>query len=134
MFDLKKISCYDTFPYELQHDRRNHRRHSQTPEEFLETKKGDCEDFAAFATEILKRNGKNAFILNVYGDRYAHTVAVFEENGTYQVIDDSRVVHYNTAHLEELLFKLYPFWKTGAIVIPSTHSKSGQIVRQLIRS
>ena len=104
----------------------------QTPEEFLASQKGDCEDFASFATALLRLNGTNAFILNVYGDGYAHTLAVFEENGAYHVIDGTEVQRYEAKTLPELLEKIHPFWRMGAIVAPSS-TGTGTILKQFNR-
>ncbi len=103
----------------------------QTPEEFLQTQKGDCEDFAVFATALLRLNGVNAFTLNIYGDGFAHTVAVFEENGLYHVIDGTDVVRYEAPTLQELLTKIHPFWKKGAVVKASPSSKTGMILQNI---
>lgn len=105
----------------------------QTPEEFMSTKKGDCEDFASFAASMLRANGVNAFILNVYGDRFAHTVVAFEENGLYQVIDGTDVIRFNAKDMKELLKKIYPFWKSGAIVKASPLQKTGIILQTITR-
>ena len=105
----------------------------QTPEEFLQRGKGDCEDFASFAAALLKRNGVNTFILNVYGNGFGHTVVVFEEKGTYQVIDGTDIIRHKAGSLKELLEKIYPFWKTGAIVTASPAGKTGIILQTITR-
>ncbi|MCB9800267.1 MAG: transglutaminase-like cysteine peptidase [Candidatus Omnitrophica bacterium] len=105
----------------------------QSPDQMLETKRGDCEDFAMFAAEMLKKNGFSSFLINVYGDRYAHTVAVFKENGVYHVIDGTDVKRYNAQSLDELFSKLYPFWKKGAIVTASHKTHRGQVLKMIER-
>ena len=102
----------------------------QSPSEILKTQKGDCEDFAGFANELLKRNGKTSFLLNLYGGRYSHTVCVFKENGRYSVIDGANVVHYNAENLRQLVSEIYPFWQKSAIVVPSSISNRGKILAQ----
>jgi predicted transglutaminase-like cysteine proteinase len=92
----------------------------QSPEEFLMTRKGDCEDFATFAYEILKLNGYSAYLLNIYGGKYSHTVCVFKENGKYQVIDGTDVKRYNAEALNDLTSEIYSRWETGMIVKPAT--------------
>lgn len=102
----------------------------QTPQEFLIRRKGDCEDFAIFAQALLKQNGIQSFLFNVYGGKFAHTVCVFKENGKYQIIDGSKIIRFNAKNLNDLAFKIYPFWKTAAIVAPSSHGK-GRILSEM---
>lgn len=88
----------------------------QGPEEFLNRGAGDCEDYALLAEEVLKRQGKKAFVLSLYGEGgYAHTVCVFMEEGRYQVINQDRVIRYGAKSLEELANDLYPRWVWGAV-------------------
>ena len=88
----------------------------QQPEEFLNRGAGDCEDYALLAQEILKRQGKEAFVLSLYGDEnYAHTVCVFVEQGCSHVINQDRVIRYGARSIEELATDLYPRWKWAAI-------------------
>ena len=87
--------------------------------------RGDCEDFALFAHEILNRNRIPSFLLNLYGRGYGHTVCVFKESGRYNVIDVVRLRRYGAVTLEGLFEEIYPFWKKAAIV---GLSSSGQPV------
>lgn len=103
----------------------------QSPEEFMTNKAGDCEDFAVMAKELLTSIGKKAFILNVYGKKFAHTVCVFVDNGKYQIIDMTEVKIYNASSLEELMSKIYPHWETGAIVQMSKSTKQGRILKKI---
>lgn len=105
----------------------------QSPEEFLTSRQGDCEDFALFAQHHLKLNGVESFLLNIYSNRTSHTVCVFQEDGKYSVIDGAKVIHYKAKDIKALLTKIDPFWKTGAIVIPSSTSRTGQIIRTITK-
>lgn len=107
--------------------------HWQTPEEFLQNKKGDCEDFALFAREMLKANGISSFILNVYGSRFAHTVVVFKDHGKFNVIDGTKVLRLEAESLRDVASEIYPHWKNAAIVAPSPASHTGRIVSQFER-
>ncbi|MCM8775786.1 MAG: transglutaminase-like cysteine peptidase [Candidatus Omnitrophica bacterium] len=102
----------------------------QSPDELLESQKGDCEDFAVFAHQILRYKHITSFVLNIYGHQYAHTVCVFKENGKYSVIDGTHVIRFEASSVRELMTKIYPFWKTGAIVAPLGNSRQGQILTQ----
>lgn len=101
----------------------------QTPEELLATGRGDCEDFALFAREALRLNGKSAYLLNVYGDRYSHTVCLLKEDSGYQVIDGTEVFDVDSANLREVASFLYPYWKSAAIVEPAP-AKKGRVLAQ----
>ncbi|MBI3306315.1 MAG: transglutaminase-like cysteine peptidase [Candidatus Omnitrophica bacterium] len=103
----------------------------QTAQEFLQNRRGDCEDFAIFANEMLKLNGVSSFILNIYGSGgFAHTVCVFKENGRYSVIDGTQVLHFKSKSITDLMSKIYPFWKEGAIVSATPYSTQGEILTQ----
>ena len=121
------------FLFESDQNQFGENEHWQSPEEFMQTGKGDCEDFAIFANEILKLKGKKSFLLNVYGNRFAHTVCVFEENGKYNVIDGSRVIRFEAESLDKLTGKIYPFWKNAAIVKPSEKSNQGRVLSKFDR-
>lgn len=92
----------------------------QTPEELLARRAGDCEDYALLAKAILEQQGKEAFLLSLYGpDNYAHTVCAFVENGRYNVINKDRLVRYRAKSIEQIASFLCPGWRWGAIAEPS---------------
>jgi len=105
----------------------------QTPEELLANQGGDCEDFALFAHEILKINGINSFIVNIYSNQFAHTVTIYKENGHYRMLDGKRIKKAKARSLLELLNKVYPHWREGAIVrfLPEQHR--ARILKQFQR-
>lgn len=105
----------------------------QTPEELLLNEKGDCEDFALFAQTMLKAAGIPAFVLNVYGDGYAHTVCVFKENGVYHVLDGSDLKRMNAKNIEEVSEKLHPYWAESAIVMRNDETQKGRILKLIDR-
>ena len=105
----------------------------QSPEEFLETRKGDCEDFALFAQNILKMNGIPSYLVNIYSHRFSHTVCVFKEHDKFNVIDGTRVIRYEAESLDELMLKIDPFWNQGALVAPSQETHQGKILAQFDR-
>ena len=58
----------------------------QAPEEVLARGRGDCEDFALLACDLLSRQGKEAFLFSLYGEGgYAHTVCIFKDGGCYSI-------------------------------------------------
>jgi len=118
------------FSFETDHSIFGRNEYWQSPAELLSQGKGDCEDFAIFAREMLKRNGVNAFLVNIYGDRSAHTVVVFKEGGRYNAIDGTSVIRSRADSLKELITEISPFWKEGAIVISSPTHKYGKTLKQ----
>ena len=104
----------------------------QAPEEVLVRGRGDCEDYALLANDLLKRQGKETFVFSLYGPRgYAHTVCVFVEGGRYSLLNQDRLVSTRAASLEELAGKLCRDWEWGAVAERNGHR--GRAVR-IIRS
>ena len=102
----------------------------QDPEEFLDHRKGDCEDYALLAQAVLLQQGVEAFVFSLYGEQgYAHTVCVFVENGRYNVINQDRVVRYRAKSLADLATYLHPRWVWGAIAERVGHR--GRAIREI---
>ena len=88
----------------------------QTPEEFLDRRAGDCEDYALLAKAALQRLGFEAFVFSLYGeDGYAHTVCVFLEQGRYHVFNQDRLLRLSAGSLREVAAQLHPHWTWGAV-------------------
>ena len=104
----------------------------QAPLQFIETKKGDCEDFAWFAYEMLRINGKKSSILNIYGNGFGHSVCVFTENGRFNMIDGNKVVRLEAKDLKDVAYEIYPFWQSAVVVIPSEGS-TPKVVKKIVR-
>ena len=120
---------FRNFSYETDRDQFGKDDKWQTPEELLSSRKGDCEDFAFFAAEILKANGISSLLINIYGSNFAHTVCVFKENGKYHVIDGKEVIRYNAQSLDELFTMIYPHWNQAALVGFSSNGNCGQVLK-----
>jgi hypothetical protein len=75
----------------------------QSAEETFQTKKGDCEDYAILAKEILKRKGIDSqvihFIFTLDGVIKGHAVCAFKENGKYNYISTSG---YQASQVDDL--------------------------------
>ena len=114
----ESITKYMWHNFTFESDQKNFGREEywQTAEEFMDTQKGDCEDFAIFANTMLQMNGVTSFLLNIYGGRFSHTVCVFKENDKYNVIDGTDVLRYQSEDITKLISQIYPFWKKAAIV------------------
>lgn len=124
---------WKNFSYESDQSNFGKNDYWQTPEEFIANGKGDCEDFAVFASELLKQTGRKAFVLSIYGDGYAHTICVFMENGRYQAIDETEVKRVNASDLQSLMSSIYPYWNKGAIVALSTATHKGVILKRIAK-
>lgn len=124
---------WKNFSFERDQHQFGREEYWQAPEELLKNKKGDCEDFARFAAEILKLNGVNAFLMNIYGGRFSHTVCVFKEGDSYNVIDGTSVKRFHSKNLNEIASNLYAFWNKAAIVAPAPETKQGSILTEFSR-
>jgi hypothetical protein len=51
----------------------------QTPAAFLESRAGDCDDFAALAADILKRKGYTTHLVVVHMEKQVHVVCYVDE-------------------------------------------------------
>ena len=74
-----------------------------------------------------------AFLLNIYGNRFAHTVCVFKEKGRFNIIDGSHLIRHEAQSLDKLLYEIYPFWKKGAIVAPAPSLSKSNVLAQFER-
>jgi len=120
---------FRNFAYETDQTQFGSEEHWQAPEELMANRKGDCEDFALFASEILKANGISSFLVNVYGKNFAHTLCVFKEDGKFHVIDGKEVKRYNASSLDELFSKIYPRWNSAALVGFSSEKSCGRVLK-----
>ena len=122
-FQLKtpeNIAHYLWRNFAFEYDRRlfGREEYRQPAEEFMANSRGDCEDFANLAYHLLRLNGFEAFLMNIYGSGFAHTVCVFKENGRYQAIDGSDLKRVEAEDLKELAGRLRPFWKDATLGVP----------------
>ncbi|MDD5218278.1 MAG: transglutaminase-like domain-containing protein [Candidatus Omnitrophica bacterium] len=127
-----KIAQYmwKNFSYESDQRHLGHEDYWQSPAELFASKKGDCEDFALFATGLLTLNKIPSFMLNIYSNRSSHTVAVGKENGKFYVIDGTSVKSCKADNLTDLLNELNPFWKKSAIVSFAPESHRGRVLKE----
>lgn len=129
----EKIARYlwRNFAYEKDQSQFGTEEYWQSADQFLSNRKGDCEDFAVLARELLKQSGHKAFIVNIYGTRYAHTICVFIENGKYQAIDGSELKRINAGNLESLMSTINKDWKRAAIAEISGETNKSKIVKMI---
>lgn len=88
----------------------------QAPEELLSRREGDCEDYALLAHAVFQLQGRESYVLSLYGaEGYAHTVCIFVENGRYNVVNQDRIIRMEAPSLETLAAALCPAWNWGAL-------------------
>lgn len=87
----------------------------QSPEEMLQLKKGDCEDFALFADAALKELGFESEVVSIYGpNQFAHTVTAFKQDGKWRVFNDGKLYKYDTDTIEASISKINAQWSWAA--------------------
>lgn len=85
-------------------------------DELWARKKGDCEDYAAFAKALLDRNGYTTVLFSAWrqerdaGGNDGHTVIAFLENGRWNHISNLGYVRAEAATHEELAASIFPNW------------------------
>jgi hypothetical protein len=94
----------------------------QSADEMLLRKAGDCEDFAVFAREVLERNGYAAFILSLYWDDNAHTVAVFEKDGMWGIFNLDKLSYVSAHSMEDLGKAVRRSWNYLGIMRQENHT------------
>lgn len=88
----------------------------QTPEEFWNRKKGDCEDYALFANYVFARLQMESYVISIYGpDGYGHTIVIYKEGGRFQVMNEDRIYRYDASSIEEAISFVHSDWSWAAI-------------------
>lgn len=127
------IAGYMWKNFRVESDQKNFGREEywQSPQELLQNRRGDCEDFARFAYELLRAQGRKAWLISLYGrGGYGHTVCIFSEDGFYHVIDGSEVKRSKAKTLSKVFGKIYPFWQKAAMVKPLAGSPRAVIIKE----
>ncbi len=125
------VALYIWRHFDFEHDQRQFgtEEYWQSAEEIMRTKKGDCEDFALFAREMLKRNNIFSFVLNLYGSR-DHALCIFKKNGLYGAVNGGDYIAPEFKDLCSLLSHIDPFWKTAAVTdIDANHQ--GRVLKEI---
>jgi len=109
-----------TFQFESDQEQFGEVDRWQSPSEFVQRKRGDCEDYAVLAQAVLARRGVEAYVFSVIGTGgYAHTVCVFvDERGRYNVLNQDRLSYPRARSLEAVASYLYPAWTVAGIATP----------------
>lgn len=86
----------------------------QSPEETLELRSGDCDDFAALAKAILEEQGikSDIIIIKYRGLNIMHAICMFKEsNGTYSFISNKELQRTGESDMKRAVAKFYPDWE-----------------------
>ncbi len=92
-----------------------------TAEELWAKKRGDCEDYAAFAKALLDRNGYTTVLFSAWrqerdaGGNDGHTVVAFLEHGRWNHISNLGYVRAEAATHEELAASIFSNWTRSNI-------------------
>lgn len=75
-----------------------------TPHELFLLKKGDCDDFSAFATFIAYYHGYEVYQIKMKMNFFInHTIGVFNEGGYYNVSDNFRYLNYEWRNFKDIM-------------------------------
>ncbi len=125
------VALYIWRYFDFEHDRSQFGKEEywQTAEEILRNRKGDCEDFALFAHEIMKQNGISSFVISLYGSK-PHAICIFKKNGLYGAVNGGDYIAPEFKDLCSLLSYIDPFWNKAAITeIDENHR--GRVLTEL---
>lgn len=100
----------------------------QTPSETAARYQGDCEDYALFAQFILKKNTYDAFIVSVYWNSDAHTVAVFKNEAKWGIFNLADLSYTNAVSMKDLANAVNRDW--SSITLMRQEGVTGVIARK----
>jgi|GEM_PF-779250 len=86
----------------------------QNASETLELKKGDCEDFAILAQDMLNTMGiqSDILIIKFTGLNQQHAICIFKEGGNYSFISNQELIRTGAASLKEAIQEQYSDWES----------------------
>jgi hypothetical protein len=88
----------------------------QSPEVFLETRTGDCDDFASLAAEILREKKFTTRLIAVFMDGQTHVVCYVEEIKGYLDYNrraETSVIQPTNGKLEDMADKVAAWFRTA---------------------
>ena len=96
----------------------------QSPQETIGLKKGDCEDFAILASEVLKHLGvdNDILIVKFASGRIAHAICAWKDkNRNFSFISNKKLFHTGEKTIECVIEKYYPDWETIILTNENGH-------------
>jgi hypothetical protein len=85
------------------------------PEDTLVRGRGDCEDLAFLNKAVLSVLGYESRVLCVLRMFRSHAICVFEDNGYYQIVDNTSLKHTPARSFDELLQYLLIVYNCASI-------------------
>lgn len=104
----------------------------QTPEETMEVRSGDCEDFAALASYVLDRIGvsNGILVINFKGTDLGHVVCIWKEtDGSFSYISNRKLYRTGETDIKKAIERYYPEWES-AILTNGEGIKLGMMARE----
>ena len=99
-----------------------------TPEETLQDKRGDCEDYAFLNAAVLHLLGYQPEVLAVGRLGRNHAICIFEENGNYSFIDNTMLKRTQAQSISELASYLFSKYGCSYLLKLSLESKDWDIL------
>jgi len=110
----------------------------QTTGELLENKRGDCEDFAFFAYNLLNLNGMKPLMVNIYDvKQQGHTITIQRHKtrkDAFVVVDGARSQTFQASSIQKLLEKVNPSWNKALIVSFSPETRHVRILKKIVKT
>ena len=103
-----------------------------TPQETIQSREGDCEDFAILASAALWRMGiANDILVIKFKDlNVAHCICVWEdEKGMYSFMSNRELYNTGTTQIKAAIEKFFPDWER--ITFTDYQQKKSQVVRRI---
>ncbi|MDI6759020.1 MAG: transglutaminase-like domain-containing protein [Candidatus Omnitrophota bacterium] len=102
----------------------------QPAQETLNSKKGDCEDFAILTQEILKGLGiKSDIIIVVLKDlKQSHALCMFKDGESYSYFSNQNLIQTNAGTIKEAIQEEHPDW--DSIVFTNAKKQYVKIIRR----
>jgi len=95
----------------------------QSPEDFAETRMGDCDDFGIHTQYVLDYFGYEVQMYTIYFKKGAHIVTTFKQYGYYHVFSNGFIRYTEEIKPLDAVKKLYPKWMTIAKFHPPKYGK-----------
>lgn len=83
--------------------------YEKTPQETLDSKYGDCKDFATLTKAILNDMGIQSEVVHIKfsGTRFGHAVCVWKDGDHYHYFDGTKLIKTEYGSVDEVINKAY---------------------------
>lgn len=102
----------------------------QTVDETIDSKMGDCEDFAILSQALLKERGVGSelIIVKFEGMNISHVVCVWKEKEHYSFMSNRKLIRTSSNSIEDAVEEIYPDW--GKIIFTNAKKQFKRIIRK----